>query len=474
MSVQLEYTDPSSSIFILSTELGVLKSTYKAIEGVKRVIVGSLQNLLLQPESTDNSFLQVVFDSNITSFEKMINLFWIIISSLSDDCGSSIILYSTEQQRLISESSAWRENQKRISQGVSLKHTVMIEPAPWQNEKQSNSMSNDQNQLKSDNKSTSRTDRVSTNVMLGYGKVNGRENNDRTVVKTNPSNNQAAHFPSSSRPRTMNTRPALQFGQAPPRKLRIKMKKEDSMMTIKAKAALLKQLPAADNEMNDELENESSNLVGSLDVIKEDKEEENFEYSILLMRQSQSADGNAISRRKKVPIPEPPTYLTVEDVASRPKSSSFNNTRLALLCNPKSDFIKSLPSVTYNSNITSFNRSQNEFPVDNEALNATDHALMRLRLHNKDLALDTDAKPEVVVGNTQPRPKPPTTRATHFPSSRSKSIQMSRNRSAKAAVLFDSIPVSLDPCLIPRVVKPPTVGPPGYGAGSLPLEFSKR
>lgn len=166
-------------------------------------------------------------------------------------------------------------------------------------------------------------------------------------------------------------------------------------------------------------------------------------------RQSTSADGFNKKNRK--------SRLTVDDVISRPKSANFNNTRLALLCNPKGDYIKPL-----------FNKKK-DLPLEVEAM---EHALMRLRLQAKDLNIEVES----VSVESVSKPKPPSpSRASHFPSSTSRSVQLSRNRSVKSAMLVEAIPATADPVLVPRIVKVPSADPAQkYGAGSLPLEFSKH
>jgi hypothetical protein len=115
----------------MSTQTDLLRPAYINLNGVIQVKEGHSQQQS-ELNSKEDLFLQISFDTTQITYEKIINLFWASISLLPEsNSGSSILYYSTEQQRLISESSAWRDAQDRGIKGLpTLQHTVLIQSIP--------------------------------------------------------------------------------------------------------------------------------------------------------------------------------------------------------------------------------------------------------------------------------------------------------------------------------------------------------
>jgi hypothetical protein len=102
-------TSPVDTFLLMSTKTDYLRPAYTTLNGVTQVTEGRPQQQS-EPLRNEDLFLQISFDTTQVSYEKIINLFWTTISLIPDSkMGSSVIYYSTEQQRLITESSAWRE-----------------------------------------------------------------------------------------------------------------------------------------------------------------------------------------------------------------------------------------------------------------------------------------------------------------------------------------------------------------------------
>jgi hypothetical protein len=238
--------------------------------------------------------------------------------------------------------------------------------------------------------------------------------------------------------------------------------------------------------------NGSKQLTNPMDIDREEEEVPERQGA----RHSLSADaGSRVIKKREGAVKSRPALkygeapprktwrkpvLTVQDIAAKPKSASFNSTRLALLCNPKGEFVKPLPSVALSARSGSKKHlsieKSGKDALDSASADAAEHALMRLRLQIKDLETDASDKQSSLDEGPVTKPRPPKGRATHFPSSRSRSVQLSRNRSVKNTELIDAIPSICDPVIVVTESKPQPVDQTTqiYGAGSLPLEFSRR
>ena len=437
--------DRSRTFLLHSNCCEILEAAFSAENGIIQVTICDDE----KRQQEESFFLMIKYDEEVVTYEKLIDVFWSTITS-TEDSGSeyetSVIYYSTAQQQLIAESSAWRNAQSRISLGLAvLQHQVTIQPISADLRLIPCSIPVD--------KPESESEHVHDNNKIPFQSSSSTRKSDTNGREESQDDERAQY-----RQATINAdkKMALRHSTAPPRR-------KNSILPVKRKgrrggrggSGTQRESRSGDGHRKPR----KVSIKEIADVMKTVDDEIRFE---------DDRDVTAKLTASK--------NLTVGDVAVRPKSLSFNNTRLALLCNPKGDYIKPLPSVTSTKTGTEkrllYDNNGPEI-LEGSALEATEHALMRLRLEIKDLQLDI-VKSHRASESVPFKAKPPVGRASSFPTTRSRSSQLSKNRYAKDVELSEAVPTIVDPVIIIRPPKPIPIEIPIQVIGSMPLEFSKK